>query len=789
MRLALRQVAQFCAGPFAFFQAKGALFMNKAITDGIVFDPLPFAAGLSLWSSTDGRPGSDTYAGSGSGVFVSADQDFAGCLELLKVDATARVRYKGETPIFPGCFLQIKARVKAVAGALPAVSIAGWAGAGGGPELTGVIAVGPSVQLTTYGEVVEVTAIVATASRSGVDMDWNGAEYGHFGIDLTGPTGGVVRLDDISITDVTSAFANDLMGLVDVRDYGAKGDGVTDDSDAFKAADDAAAGRTVMVPEGDYLLGSNVTMDNPVRFEGRIVQAPEFRFILQQDYDYDSYLAAFQDEELAFKKAYQALINFADHDSLDLCGRRVLLTEPVDMQAADPSRTRFETRRVIRNGQFQPADGAAWDTVEVTSTATYSAGDDKRLTNVANIASIAVGSLVEGNGVGREIYVTSVNESAQTLELSMPLFDAEGTQSFTFSRFQYMLDFSGYEKLSQFILDDIEFQGRGVASCIMMAADGFTFHVRDCFINNPKDRGITSPGRGCQGMMIDRCQLISDEQDVPANNRVSVGFNANANDVKIRNNRTSKFKHFCVLAGSGNLIVGNHWFHGDDEINGVRLGGIVLTLPNPKSIFTGNYCDNNFIEWTNEHDATPALGTQFSFGGLTITGNMFTTNDVADWFTFIVIKPYGPGHFINGFSVTGNVFRSLNGAIDRVERVDTTFADLDYSRTRSFEFSGNTFHNVNEPVSNPAARTHVQATEATTWVMQTGNSLPFDGRALTVESVMPAGRITNSGGIRVYDLPWSEGEQGSDQRDVHLNWSQPVKGQMRYAVRMDQPGL
>lgn len=759
--------------------------MNKAITDGIVFDPLPFSAGLALWSSGEGTPGSDTYAISGSGVFVAADQDFAGCVEVLKTDPVAQVRYMGQTPIFAGCYLQIKARVKAVAGALPAVSVSGWAGLSGGLELTGVVATGPSVQLTTYGEIVEISAIVATADRTGVDMVWTGAEYGHFGIDLTGPTGGVVRVDDITITDVTSVFTRDLVGLVDVRDYGAKGDGITDDSAAFNAADTAAQGRTIMVPAGDYLLGGNVTIENSVRFEGRIIQQPEHRFVLQKDYGYDSYLAAFQDEELAFKKAYQALINFADHESLDLCGRRILLTAPVDMQAADPTRTRFETRRVIRNGQFQPADGVAWDTVAVTSQASYSASDDKRLTNVDNVTNIAVGSLVQGNGVGREIYVTSVNESAQTIELNMPLFDAEGVQEFTFTRFQYMLDFSGYEKLSQFILDDIEFQGRGVASGIMMAPDGFTFHLRDCFINNPKDRGVTSPGRGCQGMMIDRCQFISDEQDVPVASRVSVGFNTNANDVKIRDNRTSKFKHFCVLAGSGNLISGNHWFHGDDEVNGVRMGGIILTLPNPKSIFTGNYCDNNFIEWTNEHDSSPALGTQFSFGGLTITGNMFTTNDVADWFNFIVIKPYGPGHYINGFAVVGNVFRSLNGRIDRVEHVDTTFADLDYGRTRSFEFSGNTFHNVNEPASNPAHLSHEQQTEATTWVVETGTALPFAGHALSVDSVLPNGAITDDAELSVHDFPWSEGEQGSGMRDLHLNWSRPVKGGVRYTVRMD----
>ena len=375
--------------------------MNKAITDGIVFNPLPFSAGLALWSSGDGTPGSPSYAISGSGVFVAADQDFSGCLEVLKTDPTTKLRFMGETPILAGCYLQVTARVKAVAGPLPAVAIAGWAGTAGGMQAIGLPQAGPTVQLTTYGAVVEIKAIIATADRTGVNLPWAGAQYGHIGLDLTGPSGGLVRIDDIKIEDVSSVFTRDLVGLVDVRDYGAKGDGVTDDSAAFNAADNAADGQTVMVPAGDYLLQDNVTMQSPVRFEGRIVQSHSYRFILQRDYDYNAYLAAFQNEEIAFKKAFQALINFADHESLDLCGRRVQLSEPVDMQAADPSRTRFETRRVIRNGQFEPADGAAWDTVQVSSQATYSATDDNRLTNVVNAAGIAVGSLVEGNGVGR----------------------------------------------------------------------------------------------------------------------------------------------------------------------------------------------------------------------------------------------------------------------------------------------------------------------------------------------------------------------------------------------------
>ncbi|KJZ20781.1 glycosyl hydrolase family 28-related protein [Loktanella sp. S4079] len=759
--------------------------MNKAITDGIVFQPLPFSAGLGIWSSGDGTPGSDTYAISGSGVYVAADADFAGCLEVLKVDPTARVRYMGETPILPGCYLRVTARVKAISGPFPAVRVSGWAGLAGGAPASGLPAFGPATQLTSYGQVVEVSAIIGTGNRTGVDMVWNGADYGHFGVDLTGPTGGVIRIDDITIEDVSSVFTRDLLAIVDVRDFGAMGDGVTDDSAAFEAADAAADGRTVVVPAGSYLLQSNVTMENHVKFEGRIVQAAEHRFILQRGYDFDAYLDAFKDEETAFKKAYQALINFADHESLDLCGRRILLTEPVDMQACDPTRTRFETRRVVRNGHFEPNDSAAWDTELVTSQATYSASDDLVLTDVVNVENIPMGALVEGNGVGREIYVTSVDVDAQTLQLSAPLYDAEGSQVFTFTRFKYMLDFSGYEKFSRFNLDDIEFQGRGVASGIILAPAGSTFHVRDCFITKPKDRGITSPGNGCQGMMIDRCQFVSNEQSLPVTDRVSIAFNANANDVKIRNNRASRFKHYCILSGTGSLIAGNHWFNGDNETLGVRKGGIILTTPNPKTIFTGNYCDNNFIEWTNEHSSDPAFDSQFSFGGLTITGNIFTINDVAPWSRFIVIKPYGPGHFINGFAVQGNVFRSLNGKIDRVEQVDTTFAELDFSRTRGFEFYGNTFSNVSEPASNPVILEHEQETAAVTWVMDTTVSLPFLGHARFVDNVMPDGPITNNSGTRIHELPWAEGDKGSDQRSVHLNWGSAVKGRVRYQVRMD----
>lgn len=761
--------------------------MNKAITDGIVFAPLPFSAGLGVWSSGDGTPGSDTYAVIGTGVFVSADQDFSGCLEVQKTTTIDKVRYMAETPLLPGCYLQVRAKVKAIAGPMPAVRIAGYPALANGNKVSGLTETGPSVQLTTYGEVVEVSAIVATGDRGGVDMVWPTAAYGHFGIDLTGVSGGLVRIDDIEIEDVTSVFMRVMLSTVDVRDYGALGNGTTDDSAAFEAADAAANGRTVLVPAGVYRLANDVTIESKIKFEGTVTQIASKRFILQKGFNYESYLNAFGDETLAFKKAFQALLNFSDHESLDLCGRRISLTEPVDMQAADPLRTVFATRRVIRNGQFQAESSGGWNTTVVTSQATYSASNPTRLANVVNIANVQVGSLVEGGGVGREVYVSSVNVGAKIAYLSAPLYDAEGTQNFTFRRFKYLLDFSGFESLSQFVLDDIEFQGNGFASGVMLAQSGITFQVRDSFFTRPKDRGLTSIGTGCQGMMVDRCQFNSDETALNVQSRKSIALNANANDVKIRDNRIMMFRHFAVIGGVTSLISGNHWFQGDTQQDGVRTGGIVFTASNPASILSANYIDNCFVEWTNEHRAEPALGNQFSFGGMTITGNIFFASNVAASFKFIVIKPYGPGHFIHGLGVVGNVFRSINGFIDRVEKIDTTFADLDYSRIRTVTFSGNTFHGVTNEVFNPASIDHDQVTAASVWTADTDPYLPFRGRARYVDSVAVDGDLRNSSNGVEYIAPSVETGQGTGNRAVKFGWGKAVKGRVRYVVRMDNP--
>lgn len=455
------------------------------------------------------------------------------------------------------------------------------------------------------------------------------------------------------------------------------------------------------------------------------------------------------------------------------------------MQAAVPDKSSYATRRVIRNGQLEAASSSSWDTVVVTSQASYATSDSRKLTNVTNIANVPVGALVEGTGVGREIYVRSKNVATQEITLNAPLYDAAGTQNFTFRKFQYMVDFGGFASLSKFVMADVEFQCNDRCSAINLAPAGLIFHLRDCFVSRPKDRGITSIGGGCQGMLIDRCQFLSAEDALTVPNRSSIALNTNANDVKLRDCRATKFRHFALLAGGNSIVTGNHFFQGDEVDNGVRSAGLILASAHTSAVVTGNYVDNCFIEWTNEQDPTPAFNSGYSFSALSISDNIFLSGEVAPWFSYIVVKPHGAGHFLSGVSITSNRFRSLNGSIDRAERVDTTFADLDMSRCKNVVMKGNSFHAVTTQVENMAEIEFNQSTPSETWVIDTSGHLPFEGQALNTDAVVAHGAIRNSNNVAQFDMPYVTHAEGADRDQIHLVWPTPVKGKVSVMVRMD----
>ncbi|MEL7280313.1 MAG: glycosyl hydrolase family 28-related protein [Pseudomonadota bacterium] len=762
--------------------------MNKAITDGITFTPPPFSGGLDVWSSGDGTPGADTYDNAANAAFVPSDPDFGGALEILKIESTTKLRYTGQTSITPGCYLQVRARVKVISGALPDVRIAGFAARSNGSNISGVVQVGPSTTLTSFGDVVEVSAIVGTGQRNGVDMSWGSeAAYGHFGLDLTGPNGGVVRIDDIEIDDISNVFFGEMLGVVDVRDYGAVGDGSTDDHAAFEAADAAANGRDVVIPEGVYFLGDSVTMDSKCRFIGTVTMAAEHYLTLQQNFNLPDYIDAFGDGELAFRKAFQSMFKGPDHVELDMEGLKIDLREPIDMQAAVPDVDRFSNRRVISNGQFSVVPGANWDTETFSSQATYNPSSPFTLTNVQNVASIPVGSLVEGNGVGREIYVRSKNVGQETIELSLPLYDASGTQIYTFKRFKYMLDFSGFERLSRFSIDNIEFLCRGDCNGILLPTTGLGFHLRDSWINAPRERGISSHGVGCAGMMIDRCQFVSNESSLLVAQRTAIGCNLNANDIKMRNNRCRFFKHFAVISGTSSIISGNHFFQGDGGPVGPRTPILIMANGNSRATIEGNYICDGSVEWTNERDPNPNFTGGFSFSAMSITGNTFLSQSTAASFTFITVKPFGTGHFINGLAVTGNTVRLIDGNIDRMESIDTTFADMDFNRFRNIHFTANAYNNVNIQAESPLVWRHDENSPQSTWVVTPFPHLPFNAWVRTVEAVTPEGEIEDNSNNTYWGMPYAQPAQGPNNDRVNIRWERAVKGTVVVRMRIDNP--
>ena len=457
------------------------------------------------------------------------------------------------------------------------------------------------------------------------------------------------------------------------------------------------------------------------------------------------------------------------------------------MQAALATTDVWETRRVIRNGVIHALNGPSWAPGVVTSSARYDRSAARKLTEVAGIAAIERGALVTGPGVGREVYVTEVDRTTGTLTLSQALWGAAAVQDYTFTRFRYLLDFSGFSKLSRLNFDDVEFQCNGLASALMLPRDGSMNQLRDCYVIKPLDRGVTSIGIACQDLHIDRCQFVSNEMPLRVQDRRSVAFNVNANDAKIRDNRFMRFGTTAVMSGGGHMLIGNHWFQGDNEEEGLRSAGLILTTTNVKGTLTGNYIDNNFIEWTNEHDANPVFSGDHSFGGLTITGNIFTVNDVADWFTWIVVKPFGFGHHIRGLSITDNAFKSLNGRITRVEKVDTSHASLDNYSMRNVVVTGNSFANVEVPCANPLHIEHKQSGASQSWVVETAGRLPFGGLARNVTALVAEGMITGAAGERRTDMPYVLTQKGAGGTGVSVNWAASSKGTVMVAIRMDNP--
>jgi len=177
--------------------------------DDLDLMPPPFADGLDDWSQTDGTPDTPTYDALDTVRVPRGDPDFGTCLELMKTQTVQRLRYMGEVPVRAGRFVEISTRIKGVRGPLPMAQMAAWPGGAGGRRVPDLGTAGPLVSLAVHEAVVALRAVIGPEPRPGVDLVWDGrVMYAHVGLDLIGPSRGVVRIEDIAVRDVTRAFGH-----------------------------------------------------------------------------------------------------------------------------------------------------------------------------------------------------------------------------------------------------------------------------------------------------------------------------------------------------------------------------------------------------------------------------------------------------------------------------------------------------------------------------------------------------------------------------------------------------
>lgn len=456
--------------------------MNKLIAQDVGLT-LP---GRLNWleASTDWDAGANTGA---VGV-SSADSDFDECLELIVGRAPLKLRYGGGAHFQTGRRVRVSVRAKVMTGFVSRLEIAAWPASAAAKRPPDVLASAPLRSADQHGGVSEISAIYLLSEEEAVSG--RGRAYDQFGLSIFGALPGArIRIGPLRIDHVPSAPQPLRTERPDPCCRSAKDDVVFDNHPSVQIGGAATDGRPVSVTKGDCFARP------PLHSPGSVPQARDGRLNLRSVLKYSDYLSVIKNDALALEKGLQTLLDVDDHLVLDLEGREISLFKPLEVRSSGAGGIGVSTPRLIRNGRIIARETGNWPTVTVTSPANYSIGD-RLLTNVRNAESILYGMVVEGVGVGEDVYVKNVDAARREVTLSRPLNGVAPAQVYTFRRFPYALDFNAVTFTSAVELADITFSCSGVAGGVMPPAAGHALKLRGCRFEGRK---LPDPGYGGHG--------------------------------------------------------------------------------------------------------------------------------------------------------------------------------------------------------------------------------------------------------------------------------------------------
>jgi len=425
---------------------------------------------------------------------------------------------------------------------------------------------------------------------------------------------------------------------------------------------------------------------------------------------------------------------------VDLEGRSIDIANSMDMSI--PLGTSQQGEFTIRNGRFRYI-GPKKTMANFTRNLSLTIGS--ATATPSSMTGIVEGMYVSGPGVPRETYVRSVDTVNGQITLSTTAWRTLSSATHRFQEFDYLFDFSKITSLSNFRFEQVTFECLSNIGVFKGPKGGSTQSFTNCTFANVYKRGVifwSSGGSNCQ---IDCCQAFPDLDDRQADpvDKQSVFFSIPTNDPKFRGNYFWQFGNTLVLHGSGNVIVGNHFWQatgaGSDAEPGknTRRPSIILTSGHNKTNITGNYIDNSWIEMTNENTTNLAWPIG---GGVTISGNQFTSVSREPTNAFVVLSPYTTNALVSRISVVGNVFKNVYGGGEQGSIVPYNAADgviiptgsggsLDLTSFREITWHGNSYSNIVKRTQSEAIlkKTIAVGSEATTVTFDFSNVLPWGG--------------------------------------------------------------
>ncbi|WOI57501.1 hypothetical protein [Palleronia sp. LCG004] len=497
--------------------------------------------------------------------------------------------------------------------------------------------------------------------------------------------------------------------------------------------------------------------------------------------DVAEYLDGDTRPEIGLARAFRTLLSMPRPGILDLDDRRIEITGPLDLFSL-AGRDVSRAKHLVRNGTIVAVPGGRWtETTHVRSARHDPSRDPAWLFDLGPDA-VDVGSSVGGQGEG--VFVRSIDPVARSVELSQPLRVPPSRRPHTFGRARYAIDLSGLRRVAGLTLERITLELRGAASGVLLAPEGEAVSLLDCTISAPHRYGVASPGRGCQGLRVERCRFDSLTEIAPARRRTAA-IACHGDGALIRDSGFTGFGTALILAGTGQLVLGNEFAQSPRRTSALPTPAVILSRGHAVAQVRTNRFANCTILLSDRHcdERVSAVG----LGGVAIGGNIFEAWAATDTTAFLVVKPCGPDRAIRDVAVDGNTFRSLGGPMRRVERVDESTGTIDRAAAASLRVMGNIFCGITNETRTPVTLRFDQPEAARRWILEPAGDLAFGGCLGEIVAILPEWPLLDHSGQPVGGvMPQVRTTTVGQARRIELHWPEPVSGRVAVTLSCDR---